>query len=38
MTGPVTFTDDGDLVEPAIGKVVVRNGQLVWLGDGAAEG
>ena len=35
ITGPVSFTDDGDLVERAIGKVVVRNGQLAWLGDGA---
>lgn len=38
VTGTVTFTDDGDLVEPAIGKVIVRNGQLVWLGDGAEKG
>ncbi|MCY4633720.1 MAG: ABC transporter substrate-binding protein [Acidobacteria bacterium] len=35
VTGPVAFTDEGDLVERAIGKVVVRNGRLVWLGDGA---
>ena len=34
VTGPVTFTADGDLVERAIGKVVVRNGELVWLGAG----
>lgn len=31
VTGPITFTDDGDLVERAIGQVVVRGGELVWL-------
>lgn len=31
VTGPVAFTDEGDLVERAIGRVVVRNGELVWL-------
>ena len=35
VTGLVSFTDDGELVERAIGKVVVRNGQLAWLDDGA---
>ena len=35
VTGPIAFTDDGDLVERAIGKVVVRDGQLAWLGDAA---
>lgn len=33
VTGPISFTDNGDLVERAIGKVVVRDGQLAWLGD-----
>lgn len=37
VTGPVAFTDEGDLVERAIGKVVVREGRLAWLG-GAAGG
>ena len=37
VTGPVAFTDEGDLLERAIGKVVVRDGQLAWLG-GAADG
>ena len=36
VTGPVAFTDGGDLVERAIGKVVVRGGRFAWLGD--AEG
>ena len=37
VTGPVAFTDGGDLVERVIGKVVVRDGQLAWLGDGVGE-
>lgn len=37
VTGPVAFTDRGDLVERVIGKVVVRDGQLAWLGDGVGE-
>ena len=35
VTGPVAFTDRGDRVGRAIGKVVVRDGQLAWLGDAA---
>lgn len=35
VTGPITFRGGGDLVERAIGKVIVRNGRLAWLGDGA---
>lgn len=35
VTGPVAFTDDGELVERLIGKVVVRDGQLAWLGAAA---
>lgn len=36
VTGPVAFTDEGDLVERAIGRVVVRNGELAWLDAGPA--
>ena len=35
VTGAFAFTDDGDLVERTIGKVVVRDGQFAWLGDAA---
>lgn len=35
VTGPVAFTGEGDLVEREIGKVVVRDGRLAWLGAGA---
>lgn len=37
VTGPVTFTEDGDLVEREIGRVIVRNGELVWLGGAAGN-
>jgi branched-chain amino acid transport system substrate-binding protein len=37
VTGSIAFTDEGNLVERVIGKVVVREGQLDWLGN-AAEG
>ncbi len=33
VTGPVAFTDEGDLADRTIGKVVVRDGQFAWLGD-----
>ena len=32
VTGRVTFTEMGDLVERSLGTVVVRNGALKWLG------
>ena len=35
VTGPISFSDNGNLVGRVIGKVVVRDGQLAWLGDGA---
>ena len=35
VTGPIAFSDNGNLVGRVIGKVVVRDGQLAWLGDGA---
>lgn len=36
VTGSVAFTDEGDLVDRAIGRVVVRDGRIAWLrpGDG----
>ena len=37
VTGRVAFTDEGDLVERRIGKVVVRDGQLAWLGEAAGD-
>ena len=36
VTGSIAFTDDGDLVERGLGRVVVRDGRLVWLGPTAA--
>ena len=38
VTGPIGFADDGDLVERVVGKVVVREGQLAWLGDATGGG
>lgn len=35
VTGPISFSDNGNLVGRVIGKVVVRDGQLAWLGAGA---
>ena len=37
VTGTVTFTDSGDLVDPAIEIVVVNDGRFEWLGDTAGD-
>ncbi len=34
VTGAFSFTDEGGLVERAIGKVVVRDGRLAWMAAG----
>lgn len=31
VIGPVSFADDGELVRPSTGAVVVRNGRFEWL-------
>lgn len=37
VTGAVTFTDSGDLVDRSIGTVVVNDGRFEWLGDTAGD-